>query len=73
MITLEDCTAFCDAPEPDVARIAREHRLTMVAALACAHARHVADAERGRERPHRARKFAAAAGGKPRSAHAMVA
>ena len=46
MITLEDCTAFCDASEPDVARVAREQRLTMVVAIACAHSRHAAHAER---------------------------
>lgn len=73
MITLEDCTAFCDASEPDVARIAREHRLTMVAALACAHARHVADAERAGQPAQRARKFVAAAGDKPRPTRVAMA
>lgn len=72
MITLEDCTAFCDAPEPDVTRLAREHRLTMVMAIACAHARHVADAEPALRTPQHARQCAAATGGTPRRKRLMT-
>lgn len=55
MITLEDCTAFCDASENDVARIARERKLTMAVAIACAHAHHLAHAERKRHASQRGR------------------
>ncbi|TAH51236.1 MAG: hypothetical protein EYC67_01920 [Betaproteobacteria bacterium] len=56
MITLEDCTAFCDAPEPEIARIAREQKLTTVVAIACAHSRHAARAEGRFPAPQRAQQ-----------------
>ncbi|MBN8442802.1 MAG: hypothetical protein J0M28_14055 [Thauera sp.] len=64
MITLEDCTAFCDASELDVARIARERQLTMAAAIACAHAHHLARAERKRKSAHREPRVHETTGGK---------
>jgi len=64
MITLEDCTAFCDASELDVARIARERQLTMAAAIACAHAHHVARAERKRQSARREPSVLGTTGGK---------
>ena len=39
MITLDDCTAFCDADAKMVEEIACHQHLPMIAALACAHAR----------------------------------
>jgi hypothetical protein len=64
MITLEDCTAFCDASEPDVARIASEQKMTMVVAIACAHSQHVGRSERGLQAPRRVRNAARMTGGK---------